>query len=313
VLERATTWDGYVMDEKGVLAGTIQVRAGRPGKKSHKCKTTVTVRLVGARKQTLSQRGVFDGKINATLPDGRALDLTLGANSLSGTFGEYALDGARNVFKAKDAVSKERAAQALKRWRGTYAAACPGANGWRGLSVKVNARGKIRATGWTGSGARFIASSQLLVGERDCAAAVTANKRGASEASLLWFYEDGSVTCESRPDGVATLVSGVGAGFAPGAAFRIDAAAVAARVPGVRTDLLPDGRAVQARGGENPSGLKLKYRSQIGLFTGRFKVFFQENGRPKKVSAKVIGVVVDGKGYGMAVIGHAGTVAITVE
>jgi hypothetical protein len=107
-------------------------------------------------------------------------------------------------------------------------------------------------------------------------------------------------------------------------AFSIDAASVAksfAGVAEVNAALLPDGVEVtQKKGkwtlpkagkvkykngvwdvtGENPSALKLSYKSKTGAFTGSFNVYGLVNGKMKKYSVKISGVVVDGIGYGTA-------------
>ena len=61
-----------------------------------------------------------------------------------------------------------------------------------------------------------------------------------------------------------------------------------------------------SNGKTNLSGLKLTYTPKTGLFKGSFKVYalegFEGKKKLKKYSAKVTGVVVDGKGYGQATI-----------
>ena len=63
----------------------------------------------------------------------------------------------------------------------------------------------------------------------------------------------------------------------------------------------------------NPAGLRLSWTSSTGLFKGSFKVPVEtESGRVKKVSATVNGAVVNGVGYGHALIKRIGTVPFLI-
>ena len=64
----------------------------------------------------------------------------------------------------------------------------------------------------------------------------------------------------------------------------------------------------------NPAGLKLTYNARYGTFKGTFKVFcVTEAGRAKRRTATVNGVVVDGVGYGSAVIKKVGAIPVSIE
>ena len=65
--------------------------------------------------------------------------------------------------------------------------------------------------------------------------------------------------------------------------------------------------------GENPSGLKLNFKSKDGTFTGSFKAYVVKNGKLKATTVSVSGFVVEGKGYGIATIKKIGSVAVTIE
>lgn len=113
---------------------------------------------------------------------------------------------------------------------------------------------------------------------------------------------------------------------------------------GVQTSLLPDGEPVIAKNGKwsfataasvkmlknketkekelvvdtskgktNLSGIKLTYTPKAGTFKGSFKVYALQNNMLKKFSAKVNGLVVGDKGYGVATIPKVGDFAVTVE
>ncbi len=326
-LEGAVKYDGYLVDPTAgdVVAGTLQVKAGKPNKKTGASKLTVTVLLAG-RKKIVLKGPTFDGTFKGEA-GGMALDLALGFSSMSGTLGRYVIDGTRNVFTAKDADSKITAAQALKRWQGVYVAAWEGAAGWNGLSLEVKAKGKVKVKGVLADGTKVSVSSQLLVGERECALAVSYTKKAASVACLVWLCEDGSVECGNMRGGASALIANARAGarLAAGAAFRTGSDALAGVVPGLLHDLLPDGQEVRMKGtafdidkagkakllkdksgvdpsglGTNPSGLKLKYTMKNGTFKGTFNAYALDGGKLKKVKVTVSGVVLGGRGYGTA-------------
>ena len=173
----------------------------------------------------------------------------------------------------------------------------------------MKAKGRVTVKGTLADGTRVLSStrllvsglrtrvntgSRLLVGERECAVAVSWAKKNVSVSCLLWFGEDGTVSCENLPDGATALVAPVGGGFAAGTKFRVDQAAVASAFPGILEGLsFPDGA---------PAELKLKCKAADGTFSGSFKV-----------SGKVCGVVLDGKGYGSAYVKKVGDWEATVE
>ena len=323
--EAAAVWEGYILGAGDVVVGSISVKAAKPDRSTGLVKLTVTVEIAGEKKATL-KASTYDGHVEGTV-GGRQLSMTLGESSLTGTLGGYALDGARNVFSSKNADSTLKAAQALKRWQGTYVVAWDGGNGWNGLSIEVKAKGKAKVSGTLADGTKVSASSQLLVGERECALAVSWTKKAASVACLVWFREDGTVECGNLSGGAVAVIanSRTGAYLISGSKFRLNVAAVAAAIPGAQMALLPDGLAVRMNGakfdidkagkvkllkdksgidpsllGTNPSGLKLTYTIKNCTFKGSFQVYTLVGGKLKKVSVQVSGVVLGGKGYGTA-------------
>ena len=338
-LKSAAVYDGYVIDGDDVVIGTIQVKVGKPRKVTAECRVTATVQLAGARKETF-KGNTSDGILRATAKDGRELNLRLGADSLSGTFDGFALDGARNMFIAKDEDSKLIAAHALKRRQGIYTVAWLEAGGWNALSIVVGTKGKSKVSGTLADGTRVSARSQLLVGERECAVAVSWAKKASSVACLVWLCEDGTVECSNLPGGTAALIANVQdrVYLVNGAMFRFDAEIVGPMVPGLQPDLLPDGLAVRMSGnkffvdkagtvklsrdkmdldlskaGTNPSGLKLSYAMRTGVFKGNFILYTLIDGKLKKLRAIVTGVVLGGKGYGTASVKRVGSWPVSIE
>ena len=70
---------------------------------------------------------------------------------------------------------------------------------------------------------------------------------------------------------------------------------------------------VNTKKGKNLSGLKLTYVPKTGIFKGSFKIYAIQGGKLKKFKAKVVGVVVDGMGWGSAVVPKGGRLGVTVE
>ena len=338
-LESAAVYDGYMIDGDDVVAGTIQVKVGKPNRTTGISRVTATVQLAGARKVNIKET-TFDGTLTAMAKDGRELNLRLGADSLAGTFGEFTIDGSRNMFTAKDEDSRLVAAHALKRKQGTYTVAWREEGGWNGLSIVVGTKGKTKVSGTLADGTRVSARSQLLVGERECAVAVSWTKKASSVACLVWLCEDGTAECANLPDGASALIANAqsGAYLVGGAAFRLNVGVVGTMVPGLQADLLPDGVAVRMNGqkfdvdkagtvkllrdktgldlskaGTNPSRLKLSYTMKTGVFKGSFTLYTLADGKLKKVPVVVTGVVLGGRGYGTASVRKVGSWPVTIE
>ena len=77
--------------------------------------------------------------------------------------------------------------------------------------------------------------------------------------------------------------------------------------------VLKGGAIDESKLGENPAGLRLAYRTKSGTFSGSFKVYRDVEGRVKVTTVSVLGVMIDGKGYGTATVKKVGSVPITIE
>ena len=248
---------------------------------------------------------------------------------MAGTYGAYEIDGALNVFAAKDAASKSAASAVLGKWLGTVNVAWEGAQGWNGLSVTVASKGKAKVSGTLANGTKVSATGQLLAGEDWCCVPVVVTKK-TQLAFNVWLKRDGSA---SQVSGLAAAVVGKPGSLKSGAAFRLDAvigdAKYAAYLPdGVsvkqagtkwavpkagKVQVGRDGAVDAAKLGENPSGLKLTYTAKTGTFKGSFKAYADANGKPKATTVTVTGVLVNGVGYGAATVKKVGGVAVTIE
>ncbi len=351
----AALYDGYICDGAGNVKGTIQVKVGKPGKKDGCAAVSAVVVGIDGKKTKLkaADKGKaqiagdgpttveLDGGRGATaLPGGGMCAVTLGANGMSGTYGAYEIDGARNVFTSKDSADKATAAAVLGKLKGAVNVA------WRRvednapyqtLCVTIAAKGKAKVAGTLADGTKVSAGGQLSVGEEWCCVPVVVSKKGVSLQFAVWL--------PAATSAAAPVVVGLGddvkvgkpGTLKGGAAFRIDADAFAAVWGQAALPYLPDGVAVgggakwtlpkagsvayakgtttvdEAKTGENPSGLKLTYKAKDGTFKGSFKAYADVGGKPKATKVDVTGVLVDGVGYGAATVKKVGGVAVTVE
>ena len=219
--------------------------------------------------------------------------------------------------------------------------------GWNGLSVKVGSAGRTRVTGTLADGTRVSATAQLVAGGGWFCIPVVVDRKPHRLAFCLWLRSSrctGGLWCQ----GVEGLGGDVRFGrawmigeYGP-AAFRIDTGALGElfgdwtyegygpngvsveqvgtkwRVAGGarpgRVVLGRDGFVDETKTGENPSALTLAYRAKEGTFTGAFKYYVPSaRGAPVAKTVNVYGVVVDGVGYGTAVVRGKGAVSVMVD
>ena len=311
-------YDGYVASDGGQLLGTLQVKVAKAGRDGL-AKVTASFLPSDGSGKVAFRGGLADagGAVTEMSAGGRTLRLTLGVDGLGGTLDGQAAVGARSVFAGRTPADKSAAADVLGAWAGTVNVVAPDV----ALSVNVAAKGKVKVAGAAG-GAQVSASAQLIAGDAWCAVPVVVSRK-ARLAFTLWLPRaGGAVTVEGLPDAVA----GRSGALAGDARFRMDAAALAAVLPGLLAGQLPDGlavtggakwsvakpgRVVFAKGtqevdaekaGENPAGLRLTWRARAGSFKGSFKAYAVEDGRIRAYAVNVAGVLVDGVGYGTATL-----------
>ena len=73
------------------------------------------------------------------------------------------------------------------------------------------------------------------------------------------------------------------------------------------------GLVIDTKKGTNLSAMKLTYTPKTGIFNGSFKLYAIQDGKLKKFTVKVIGLVVDGNGWGSAAGPGGASFAVTVE
>ena len=334
----ASEYNGYLYDEKsGTVKGTIQVKVGKPGKKDGKATVKATV-VVGTQKITL--KGAEMGKAAIASDEPTEIELVgkgaeecsvmLGAYGITGYYGAYVIDGARNIFSSKDKGDLAEANDALDKCLGSRMVIWDGGS----VSISIAAKGKVKVNGTLASGAKVSATAVLLVGEEWNCVSVSAPK--ANLSFVLWLSLDGKTT---MVDGLGDdVLLGKAGTLADGAVFSVPPdAALWSAIPGeVLTEYLPNGVPVTKKGtkwtlpkvgritmkkgvidvskaGENPSGLKLTYKVKDGTFKGSFKVYAENKGKLKATTVNVTGFLLNGIGFGTATIKKVGSVSVRIE
>ena len=225
--------------------------------------------------------------------------------------------------------------------------------GWNGLSVKVGSAGRTKVAGTLADGTRVSATAQLIIVGSQCCIPVVVDRKSYRLAFCLWFgvlTDDVCTPDRLWCHRVEGLGGDVRFGLAKTwqleeygpAAFYIDTGALGElfddwtyevygpdgvsveqvgtkwRIAGGarpgRVVLDRDGFVDEAKAGENPSALTLAYRAKEGTFTGAFKYYVPSaRGAPVAKTVNVYGVVVDGVGYGTAVVRGKGGVSVMVD
>ena len=339
-LGNASTYNGSLYANGTIVVGTIQAKVAkaRTNRKTGAMSSSVTVAILIAGEKKISLRGTLDvasGAISLKAKDGRLLDLRLGANGMRGTFGDFVIDGARDVFSSKAGDDKARANAALAKWQGAFAIVSDTGT----FSVTISSRGKTRITGTLADGTKISTSAQMIIGETCSCIPVVVSKKTLNLAFCIWLFDDGEtvevvglgddVTCGrvgSLVDGAAFCIDAVTLcellGDDTFAAYLPDGVSVAQKgtkwivAGGARAGkvvLGKDGEVDEAKAGANPSALRLSYKAKDGSFTGSFKAYVLYRGKPKSMTVTVRGVVVDGIGYGTATIRKVGAVPIRIQ
>lgn len=331
----ASEYNGYLGDANGNVAGSIQVKVGKPDAKTGLASVKATVQIGATKKSLKAANGgkaviAEDGPTTIQFVGGETCVITFGAEGLLGSYGSYEVDGARNFFTSKVRAEQGAADAVLSSWLGPVNVVWSGS----AFTVTLAKKGKAKVKGTMADGTKVSANAVFLVGEDWCCVPVVAPKAGLS--FCLWLSYDGKTAVAEGLSG-EVLVGRAGA-LGENAMFHVSTtAALWNQIPGaVLTDYLPDGVKVTQNGArwvlpragkvalrngeideakllDNPAGLKLSYKAADGSFKGSFKVYAEANGRLKATTVNVAGVMIDGVGYGTATIKGKGSVAIEVR
>ena len=337
----ATQYLGWLSDDKtGEIAGTVTIKAGKANKKTGISKLTATFVPQNGTKVKLT--GVADtpstNKVFLLTKNGSPANagIKLGANGLVGYYNapdgkSYAIQGARNVFTAKDADAKARAA-ALSTGFWTLALTnavedVAFARGSGALSVAVKAKGKAKVSGWLGDGTKVNVSATGIMGDDGLLAvpvvAPLYSKRGG--ISFLLKFKGGQLVAV---EGLSAWKSAGKDEFSVRCGVRFVQASGAGALPDALGFKLPslnlpdygianeelfaefDTASGKWKGTgasdvtQAPFSFALSYTAKTGLVKGTLTIAPPTG---KKVKATVNAVIVNGYGYGTAVFKGIGS------
>ena len=251
------------------------------------------------------------------------------------------LKGATSSVPLHDALKGKTFVVALKTASASGKSAAV-ANGYAAFTVAFSAQGRARVSGTLPNGSRISSISQMVLAEDGGYLPVVGNRQN-SFGFQIWFDEAG------RYVKMSDFVEWKGRGFtatwsmdakcaeagniAGGSYFNldsgypqtIDGSAVVKRLLPInvpvtggtrwsvpkaeRVKLATDGTLTY---GVNPANLRLTYAAKTGTFKGSFALYTAVKGRLRKKSASVVGVVVDGVGYGTANVRNVGSWPVKV-
>ena len=271
----AQTYDGYVLDYKGNNAGTIQVKVGKPNKRTGEAKVSAKVQMLGTKKK-ISFKADPKGSWKLTV-GGATKDVTLSSADASdkividisekgifGTFGSYDIIGARNTSK-KDAAYANWAGRKYEvafTTQGRTGSAFTG--GYSGVTVSIGNKGKVKITGVMADGGKVNATAQLLISDKgeacvDALVPMYSGKKGGF-GFVLWIDPDYTTTyiesvntwisTDSKAPFTAELEAIAAAAPAPASAMTFTLETVPTVSGTVLTDYLPTAVKVAFNGGK---------------------------------------------------------------
>ena len=372
---QAHLYEGYLYESAGSndcrVVGLVTLKVAKEtydrAADDYRCKATASVTLLGRKKLTMT--GSLDESGTGDLVSPRAedeLSVALTANGLSGSFGDYALSGARNRAASSAQIDRLFVSTSLARWTGTWSmvfqatdvvgeGAAFAADGYLALTAVVGSKGRTRVTGTLPDGMKVSVAGQMIFGDGCACVPVLVPLyagRSGGFAFLLWFCTDEdepflpwgvsrwnawagkhpfTAALEVVNYGRVSSLAGEGS-FALGGEFDFEDVSVEEDLLPADVSIVPIGsrwalpRADRVKfdredGGYealtdfgNPAALKLVYSAKDGTFKGSFKVYgVTDAGRGKTMTATVVGAMVEGVGYGSAVIRSVGSVPVVIN
>ena len=297
-------YGGWLRDADGRFAGSLTLKAGRPGRDGV-CKLTCTHVPFGGRKRNVKELSpkVVPAEGNPVVGVPGVGTLHLGGDSLAGAGADVQMG--RDLLK--DKAAKAAALRRLAAAAGSWTFAIRTDAGDVGFSVQVGKKGKAKLVGVLPDGTRLSVSAQGVLGESALAFPLPYSRKAAF-ACVFWVKDDGEAMVSDATglrlaDGTVRTVTvvrpvRVSANRVSGAHYFKAGAYVQ---PFSATEKKLDAGARE----QNPSGLKLKFNAATGLLTGSFR---DESGR-----RSVAGAFVDGIFYGSVYGGTDGSGVASIE
>lgn len=184
----ANIYDGYLVDEKLALVGTIQVKTAKQTVKNSVVSVAVTATVTDSEgkkwnysKGFATTAGVVSGLVCSTKGCPAAtFTVRLGANGFSGTWGEYEVLGARNGM----GVAGDAMMTALEKYKGKWSLTIRTDDTAR-LLFDVGAKGVVKVSGNWESGTKVSATAQLVMNETFACVPVMVTTKNAPPLRLI--------------------------------------------------------------------------------------------------------------------------------
>ena len=337
--DAAQIYNGWLTDMGGVLSGTVQLKTSRRSSEG-------LVRLSGSMTVSGKKTSFMSASVSSV---NGPVSLERGVVHLTAQFGESGFTGtvavagtpvyriaggSRDVFKARDPLAEAKAAQCPKGTWGIVLKSSdaqpdsPFARGYGALSLKVQAKGKVKVSGALGDGTSVNKSAQLIMGDGGVACVpviISAYGKKGGLGFVAWFrngkllnFTDGTpwvvagktaFTAKITP--MFTMSPGMGnvpteldltlPGFDP-----------SGTIQGLPLANDPTEDTVTVKGstwrGTEESEFRAHCSKTTDLLSGKM-VFslMRGDGRIKRVRGQFKGVVLGGAGYGTVVVGKEGS------
>lgn len=353
---KKTSWNGWFFDGNGKVAGTLAVDCAKPSASGYKVKASAL--LIGSSKKiSLSGICVLDlqtGLVRGTLTassTGETMEIRITQYKAYGVLirgsEKYDFDCGRRFSSDK---AETRSAK-LAETQGNYVMACwaepiLGAfRGFVGLTIKVNAKGKAKISGYLPDGSKVNVTAQAVFDDRNGVFvpvfAQVHNKKGAfggfllclskscevlsvsklgngywdgisaktARSANLYFQRIGRVSNSSGPLATREYTIQSWTPKSGWGSVYVDYGGeelIAATVPGTKM--------TYSGGKFNPldqtSKLKLSYKSKTGELTGSFKLQTKSG---LTYNSKVAGVFINGIGYMSGFTKEKGCVGLAIR
>ena len=347
-------YTGWLRDADYNLVGTITVKAAKPNAKTKATKLTATViMLADGKKLTFTGTAIAGQLANVTLSGkSGSMNVTLSDDSVTGTFGNLTIEAAKNVFTSKASDDKASANIVPKK---TWTATLVSTKGYTSFTITVGAKGKTKVTGVLPDGTKVSVSAQAVVGDGGRWAVPVMYAKKCKFGFVVWFEKgaDGQtaltdisdLTPLSGPKGAVTEWEAVLDACGPVSSLAAGSHTVTLfsdpALPGLQSDLLPDGEALNVvkgkwsmakaakvaykkgvltvtpatKGGavQNAAGAKLTFTAKTATFKGSFTAYSVKGGKLVKTKFTVNGAVVNGVAYGTAFNKTAGSIPLMVK
>ena len=334
------TYRGWLTAGAAGIAGTFEAKVGRKNAQRD-IKITATLTM-GGKNRKFSGVGhdcCIDSVIlESDAGDGSYFDLMFDENGVRGSYFEgdavYPVTGARDVFKARDAVAKERRKLLVP---GTWTLAmnvtnapAPSARGFGGFAVKVAKSGAATLSGTLPDGTAASYTGKAIIGDSDtyCIPVSVDGKKGGF-GCCLWFKDGWLFNVSEIRFWTTTGKNGFAAGWRPiyssvpgtgdiASEYELVIPEPPETLGGRPVVVDPDGDPVEVTrklwSGTEVSMFRATMKAQTGALSGSMKFYVESTrGRLQAKSCKVSGVVVDGTAYCSVRSGKDGSFAVKVS